>query len=112
MSTLSGARSARRRVNVTGIGERDAVRAEINERDVVRAEIGERYVVRAEIDERDASTLSGARSARRRVNVTGIGERDAVRAEINERDVVREDIGDRDIYNNRNGDSDVVRAMQ
>jgi hypothetical protein len=45
------------------------VRAEICERDVVRTEIGERY----------ASTLSGAGSARRRVNVTGIGESDVVR---------------------------------
>ncbi len=54
MSTLSGARSARRRVNVTGIGESDVVRAEINERDVVRAEIGESDMARAEIgDSRD-----------------------------------------------------------
>jgi hypothetical protein len=53
-------------------------------------------VVRAEIGERDECTLSIARSARRRVNVTGIGERDAVRAEINERDVVRAEIGERD----------------
>ncbi len=53
--------------------------AEIGERDVMRAEIGERDVMRAEIGERDASTLSGARSARRRVNVTSIGESDVVR---------------------------------
>jgi hypothetical protein len=49
------------------------------ESDVVRAEIDERDSVRTEIGERDASTLSGARSARRRVNVTGIGESDEVR---------------------------------
>ncbi len=55
----------------------------------MRAEIVESDVVRAEIGERDASTLSGTRSSRRRVNVTGIGERDAVREEINERDAVR-----------------------
>jgi hypothetical protein len=54
-------------------------------------------VVRTEIGERDASTLSGARSARRRVSVTGIGERDAVRAEIGERDVARTEIGERDV---------------
>jgi hypothetical protein len=45
----------------------------------IRAEIGERDVVRIEIGERDASTLSGTRK-RTRVNVTGIGERDVVRA--------------------------------
>ncbi len=45
----------------------------------MRAEIDERDTVRTEIGERDASTLSGTRSARRRVNVTGIGESDVVR---------------------------------
>jgi hypothetical protein len=50
--------------------------------------------VRTKIGEMNVSTLSGARSARRRVSVTGIGESDAVRAEICERDVVRVEIGD------------------
>jgi hypothetical protein len=38
----------------------------------MRADIGEGDVMRTEIGERDESTLSGARSARRRVSVTGI----------------------------------------
>ncbi len=65
---------------IAEFGERVVMRAEIGERDVMRAEIGERNVMRAEIGERDVSTLRGARSARRRVNVTGIGESDLVKA--------------------------------